>query len=64
MTSEEIDATLQPFTGAERTLADVQRARAALEAAYAQRGYGATQVVLPEQEIAEGWCDCVRSKGA
>ncbi len=54
MTGEEIDATLQPFTGAERTLADVQRARAALEAAYAQRGYGATQVVLPEQEIADG----------
>jgi len=54
MTTEEIDAALQPFTGAERTLADVQGARAALEAAYAQRGYGATQVVLPEQEITDG----------
>jgi hemolysin activation/secretion protein len=54
MTSEEIDAALQPFTGAERTLADVQRARAALEAAYARRGYGATQVVVPAQEITDG----------
>lgn len=54
MTSEEIDAALQPFTGTGRTLADVQRARAALEAAYAQRGYGATQVVVPEQEITDG----------
>jgi len=54
MTSEEIEAALQAFTGAERTLADVQRARAALEAAYAQRGYGATQVVVPEQEITDG----------
>ena len=54
MTREEIDAALEPFTGTERTLADVQRARAALETAYAQRGYGATQVVVPEQEITDG----------
>ncbi len=54
MSAERIDATLAPFAGAERTAADVQRARAALEAAYARRGYGATQVIVPEQELADG----------
>lgn len=54
VTADEVDRVLQPFTGPERTLADVQRARAALEATYARLGYGATQVVLPEQEIKDG----------
>ena len=52
--ADRIDATLAPFVGADRTLTDLQRARAALEAEYARRGYGATQVILPEQEIADG----------
>ncbi len=51
---DEIDSALSPFVGPDRTLADLQRARAALESIYAQRGYGATRVVLPEQEIKEG----------
>jgi len=51
---DRIEAALAPFTGAERTFADVEGARAALEAAYARLGYGATQVVVPEQEIAGG----------
>jgi hemolysin activation/secretion protein len=50
----EIDAALAPFLGTDRTIADLQQARAALESLYAQRGYGATQVVLPEQEIKDG----------
>ena len=54
MARDEVERVLQPFTGPERTLADVQRARAALEAAYARLGYGATQIVLPEQEIKDG----------
>ncbi len=40
--------------GADRTIDDLQRARAALESMYARRGYGATQVLLPEQEIKDG----------
>ncbi len=52
--AEQVDQTLQPFTGTGRTLADLQRARAALEGLYAQRGYGAAQVELPEQEIRDG----------
>lgn len=51
---DRIDAALAPFVGPGRTIADLQRARAALEAAYARRGYGATQVVLPEQELKDG----------
>lgn len=50
----EVDAALAPFLGANRTIADVQQAREALAALYARRGYGATQVVLPEQEIKDG----------
>jgi hemolysin activation/secretion protein len=49
-----IDETLAPFRGAARTIADLEQARAAVEAMYARRGYGATQVLLPEQEIAGG----------
>jgi hemolysin activation/secretion protein len=51
---DRIDEVLAPFVGPERTIADLQQARAALESAYADRGYGATQVVLPEQEIKDG----------
>jgi hemolysin activation/secretion protein len=51
---ERIEQALRPFTGAARTVADVQAARAALEAIYAELGYGAAQVSLPEQEIREG----------
>lgn len=52
--AERVDRALQPFTGADRTVADLQRARAALEALYARLGYGAAQVLLPEQEIQDG----------
>lgn len=51
---DRIDAVLAPFVGPSRTIADLQQARAALEAAYARRGYGATQVILPEQEMRDG----------
>jgi hemolysin activation/secretion protein len=51
---DRIDEVLAPFTGPGRTIDDLRDARAALEAEYAQRGYGATQVVLPEQELKDG----------
>lgn len=54
MAPDRIDEALAPFTGTERSLADIRRARSALEAAYARRGYGAVQVVVPEQEITDG----------
>ena len=40
--------------GPDRTIDDLREARAALESIYARRGYGATQVLLPEQEITDG----------
>jgi len=51
---ERIDAALAPYLGPARTIADLRAARAAVESMYARRGYGATQVLLPEQEIKEG----------
>ena len=51
---ERIDQTLAPYMGTSRTISDVQQARAAIESIYARRGYGATQVLLPEQEIKDG----------
>ncbi len=54
LAASRIDAVLEPYTGAARTLADVQAAVAALQAAYSQAGFGAVTVVLPEQEVAAG----------
>ena len=51
---ERVDAALAPYVGTDRTIDDLQRARAALELIYARRGYGATRVLLPEQEIKDG----------
>ena len=50
----ELDAVLAPFTGAARGFADVQRAREALQAAYAARGYEAVRVLIPEQKLVAG----------
>jgi hemolysin activation/secretion protein len=51
---ERIGAALEPYVGPDRTIDDLRAARAALESIYARRGYGATQVILPEQEIKDG----------
>ncbi|MET0680347.1 MAG: POTRA domain-containing protein, partial [Burkholderiales bacterium] len=44
---ERIDAALAPSMGADRTIDDLQRARAALESMYARRGYGASHPGAP-----------------
>lgn len=43
-----------PFTGARRDFGDVQRAVEAVEAVYARAGWGAVQVLLPEQTLETG----------
>ncbi|HXV07517.1 MAG TPA: ShlB/FhaC/HecB family hemolysin secretion/activation protein [Burkholderiales bacterium] len=43
-----------PFTGAGRDFGDVQRALEAVERLYAEAGYSAVQVLLPEQELERG----------
>lgn len=47
-------AIVQPFAGAERSFADIEQARLALQALYEQAGFGAVQVTVPEQEITRG----------
>jgi hemolysin activation/secretion protein len=54
LTDAEVEAALAPFRGAGRDFGDVQRALAALQKAYAARGFNAVKVALPEQELNEG----------
>jgi hemolysin activation/secretion protein len=49
----QIDAALAPYTG-ERTMADIQQAAAAVQALYAQAGYGAVVAFVPEQSPGAG----------
>lgn len=54
---EDVQAVLAPFTGMERTVADVDRARDALQSAYHRRGYQTVSVsIAPESRrtLAEG----------
>ena len=50
----EVEEAVYPFLGPGRTFTDVEGARAALEKAYHEKGYKATQVVIPEQTGAGG----------
>jgi hemolysin activation/secretion protein len=54
LTPAEIDAALAPFIGPSRSFADIQGAVGAIERAYAAKGYGAVQVIVPEQEVKQG----------
>ncbi len=69
----EVEEAVYPFLGPGRTFADVEAARAALEKAYHDKGYKATQVVIPEQsgggglvllQTYEGKVGALRVKGA
>ncbi|MRD72983.1 ShlB/FhaC/HecB family hemolysin secretion/activation protein [Rhodocyclus tenuis] len=50
----EIERAVYPSLGPGKTLADIEKARAALEAAYQDAGYLSVSVVVPEQSIDEG----------
>lgn len=52
--SAEVERTVAPFTGKDRVFADIQRAAEALEEDFRVRGYGAVQVVPPEQDVTAG----------
>ena len=54
LSAERIQIIIAPYTGPQRTLADVQRAQAAIEDAYRDMGYGTVQVSLPEQNVTSG----------
>ena len=50
----EIERVLYPLLGRSKVIGDVEKARAALEGRYRERGYGTVFVDIPEQEVAEG----------
>jgi hemolysin activation/secretion protein len=49
-----IEKILAPYTGRARTFADIEQARVALQQAFDSAGFGAVQVLLPEQELKQG----------
>lgn len=49
-----LDAATAPFTGSGRDFASVQQALKAVEKVYADAGWAAVQVSLPEQELRDG----------
>lgn len=49
-----IEAAVYPYLGPQRTIDDVQSARAALEAQFRDAGYGTVYVDIPEQDTADG----------
>lgn len=69
----EVEEAVYPFLGPGRTFDDIEKARTALEKAYHDKGYKATQVVIPEQtgrgglvllQAYEGKVGTLRVKGA
>jgi len=54
LTQADFDAAVAPFVGKDKDFSDVQRALEAVEALYAERGYSAVHVLLPEQELEAG----------
>jgi hemolysin activation/secretion protein len=54
LTPAEIERAFGPYTGANKDFGDIQRALEALEQTYRNRGFGAVQVLLPEQDITRG----------
>lgn len=54
LTLDEIDATLQPYTGKQRDYNDVQRAIEALKQRYRAGGFSVVWIVAPEQDLDRG----------
>jgi len=54
VTPAEIEAAVAPYVGQDKDFSDVQSALEAIEALYAERGYSAVHVLLPEQELEAG----------
>lgn len=49
-----IESAVYPFTGPAKKMTDVEAARAALERAYHDRGFGTVFVDIPEQSVEDG----------
>jgi len=50
----EVEKVLYPLLGSGKTIADVDKARAALETRYHELGYGTVFVDIPEQDVTNG----------
>ena len=50
----EVERAVYPHLGPAKTVADIEQARAALELAYRNAGYGTVFVDVPEQDVNEG----------
>ncbi len=50
----EFDSVVAPYVGKDKDFSDVQYALEAVEELYAERGYSAVHVLLPEQELEAG----------
>lgn len=53
LSNRDIETVLYPLLGDDKTLTDVEIARAALEKAYHDRGFSTVFVDIPEQEVSE-----------
>lgn len=54
LTGRDIERLLYPLLGTDKSLPDVESARAALESLYHDRGYGTVFVDIPPQKVDEG----------
>lgn len=54
LTNREIETVLYPLLGPNKTLKDVESAKAALEGVYHDRGYGTVFVDIPPQKVSGG----------
>ena len=54
LSQADVDAATKPYIGRGKSFTDVQQALAAIETAYATRGFSAIQVTLPEQKLKNG----------
>jgi hemolysin activation/secretion protein len=52
--ARDIEKAVYPYLGPDRTLADIESAREALQTLYQERGYQSVYVDLPEQQVADG----------
>lgn len=73
LAARDVERAVYPHVGPDKTIADVESARAALEKAYRDGGFGAAYVDIPEQDVdagivrlrvTEGRVDRVRITGA
>jgi hemolysin activation/secretion protein len=54
LSTRELEKVLNPFLGPAHTLEDVEKARAALEKEYSDRGFQTVTVAIPPQTVREG----------